>query len=400
MERKISIIHPFFTQYGGAEKVVLDMVKHFSSKYGECNLYTSVFDKAFEKTVKEVKGLNIITLKKKVLGKTIFGNKFNPFLLVDMLRLSRKIKKSDFIITTTWPSNIATYLSKTFFNNKNTKSLYFCFEPDHGLHHKQMMTSQYVNNNYIKLKLISLFLFPFQLLDKCIVNQEKIILTLSKHIKQKVKEVFGNKSYKKTFPILHDYVDLKTVINKKSKNNTMTFFSLCRLEKAKNVDMIITAFKMLQKKNKNIKLLIGGTGPEENKLKKLAKDMKTITFLGFVKDKELPNYYNNTDIFIFAGTSESAGPLTLIEAMAHGTASIAPYEGGPIEIIENGKDGLFFTAHSTNSLYEKMKYLAENKNIRKSFGIHAKKKALTSYSAKHFFSIFDSVIEYPEKFLF
>ncbi|MBN1645253.1 glycosyltransferase family 4 protein [Candidatus Woesearchaeota archaeon] len=400
MEKKISVVHPFFTQYGGAEKVVLDMAKHFVDKYGECNLYTSVFDKSFEKTVRGVKDLNIIALKRKVVGKAIFGDKFNPFLLVDMLRLSRKIKKSDFIITTNWPSNIPVYLSKRFFNNKTTPSFFFCFEPDHGLHHKEMMTSQYVSNDYIKLKLISIIFFPFRLLDKFIVNQEKIILTLSEYVKQKIKVVFGNASHNKTFPILHDYIDTKRIIIKKPKRNLITFFSLCRLEKSKNVNMIITAFKMLQNKNKNTKLLIGGTGPEETRLKKLAESTKTIKFLGFVKDKELSNYYVNADIFVFAGTRESAGPLTLIQAMAYGKACIAPDDGGSIEIIENGKDGIFFKAHSTNSLYKKMKHLSENKNKRKVLGINARKKALASYSAKHFFSVVDTVIEHPEKFLF
>lgn len=402
MKKKISIVHPFLIQYGGAEKVVLDMAKHFAIKYGECNLYTSVFDKSFERVINRVKGLTVISLKQTVFGKAIFGNKFNPFLLIDMLRLSLKIKKSDFIITINWPSNIATYLSKTFFNNLITPSLFLCLEPDHGLHHRKMITSQYLSSNPITIKLISIILFPFQALDKFIVNKEKIILTFSKYAQQTVKLVFGNTAYTRTFPLLHDYIDIdaKQIINKMPRTHITTFFSICRLEKSKNVDIIIKAFKLLQDKNKNLRLFIGGTGPEETKLKKLAEGMKTVIFLGFIKDKDLRQYYINSDIFIFAGTRESAGPLTLIEAMACENAIIAPDEGGPIEIIENGKDGLFFKARNINSLYEKMNYLTENSAIRRILGKRARQKVLISYSARHFFYRLDSVIEQPDRFIF
>ena len=61
-----------------------------------------------------------ISLKKKIFASSIFGDKFNPFTILSMLSLSKKIQKSDFLISTNWPSNIAAYLSRIFFKNKNT----------------------------------------------------------------------------------------------------------------------------------------------------------------------------------------------------------------------------------------------------------------------------------------
>lgn len=392
IRKKISIIHPFFTQYGGAEKVVLDLAKHVAKKYGSCHIYTSVINKSFKNITNNIPGVEFIVARKKVFGKSLFGYKFNPFLLLDMIKLSKKIEKSDYTICTNWPSNIASYLSRKFFGNSNSKSIYLCFEPDHGLHHKKMKTSHYISTNPIKVAAYSLILFPFRLLDEFIVKREKRILTLSANIKTKVKKVFGSTTYNKTKSSLHDYVNVESVKVNKKKNDTITILSICRLEKSKNLDIIIKAFKKLQPENKKTRLLIGGTGPEEKYLKKIANNVKQISFLGFVKENDLPKIYNKSDIFVFAGEDEPSGPLTMLEAMSYENAVIAPNEGGPVEIIKNQRDGLIFKPRSIDDLYNKMKFLLKNKVSRKRLGAEGRRKVMKLFSAKSFFAKFDSVI--------
>ncbi|MFH1285678.1 MAG: hypothetical protein ABIH99_03790, partial [Candidatus Micrarchaeota archaeon] len=61
MDLKLAICHPFLYTFGGAEKVVLKIAKHFDAKI-YCSLYTP------ESTFAEFRNLDIEVLKPKYLG--------------------------------------------------------------------------------------------------------------------------------------------------------------------------------------------------------------------------------------------------------------------------------------------------------------------------------------------
>ena len=105
------------------------------------------------------------------------------------------------------------------------------------------------------------------------------------------------------------------------KNFNIVFVG--RLAKEKNVDLLLSAQKRINEKNKNINLIIIGDGPDMDEYKETAKKYgieKNVIFTGKVPWEEIPAYYRMGNIFATASTSETQG-LTVIEAMA---ASIAP----------------------------------------------------------------------------
>lgn len=89
-----------------------------------------------------------------------------------------------------------------------------------------------------------------------------------------------------------------------------------RLAQEKNVPFL---FDIIEKtKNKNIKLLIVGYGPDEDKYKKEVIDRNIadrVTFTGKVAWIDMPNYYHVSNAFITASITETQG-LTVIEALA------------------------------------------------------------------------------------
>ena len=96
-----------------------------------------------------------------------------------------------------------------------------------------------------------------------------------------------------------------------------------RLAKEKNVDLLLSAQKRINEKEKNINLIIIGDGPDMEEYKETSKKLgidKNVFFTGKVPWEEIPAYYRAGNIFATASTSETQG-LTVIEAMA---ASIAP----------------------------------------------------------------------------
>ncbi|MEQ5306970.1 glycosyltransferase [Providencia huaxiensis] len=108
--------------------------------------------------------------------------------------------------------------------------------------------------------------------------------------------------------------------------------SMGRLIKSKNVDLLISSIK-----NLNIGLVIIGTGPEETKLKMLAKELKVnVIFLG-----QLENPFpiiKNAIAFVSASSSEGF-PNSIIESLACSTPVIhSDCVSGPREILQPNSD--------------------------------------------------------------
>lgn len=89
-----------------------------------------------------------------------------------------------------------------------------------------------------------------------------------------------------------------------------------RLHEQKNQSFLIDIFKILKEKNENMKLLIIGKGPLENKLKEQVKKLdleNDVIFLGNRSD--VNELYQAMDLFIFPSLFEGLG-IVAIEAQA------------------------------------------------------------------------------------
>ena len=95
-----------------------------------------------------------------------------------------------------------------------------------------------------------------------------------------------------------------------------------RLVDNKRVDLLIEACNRLGRR-----LLIAGTGREEEKLKKLAGP--TIEFLGRVEDHQLPELYAKARALLFAADEDFG--IVPLEAQAHGRPVLAYAHGGSLE---------------------------------------------------------------------
>ena len=99
------------------------------------------------------------------------------------------------------------------------------------------------------------------------------------------------------------------------KEDTFTVGTISNLMPRKRVDILLKSF--LEADIENSKLLIGGGGPENKKLEKMANGDERIEFLGFVKDEDMNDFYNVLDVFAFPSLIEGYG-MPIVEAMACG----------------------------------------------------------------------------------
>lgn len=145
-----------------------------------------------------------------------------------------------------------------------------------------------------------------------------------------------------------------------------------RLDSLKNQELLIDAAAILMNEKKlDLHFLIIGDETDsitgkgyKQKLIDKSKQFgieKFISFIGFTKNIE--NYFEIMDIFVLPTDKESFG-YVLIEAMAKGKPVLATNQGGPKEIIENGRNGFLFEPKSINDLSEKLTLLIRNKELR------------------------------------
>ena len=129
-----------------------------------------------------------------------------------------------------------------------------------------------------------------------------------------------------------------------SKRNDVTeFLYVGRLEKEKNLDLLINAFADFPK----LHLSIIGYGREEQSLR--SKATKNITFLGEIKNKGLSDYYRKADVFILPSETEPWG-LVVEEALNNGTPVIVSDHVGCKDDLVSVDTGLVFEHNSIASL--------------------------------------------------
>ena len=141
-------------------------------------------------------------------------------------------------------------------------------------------------------------------------------------------------------------------------------FMISRLDGPKRIDMLIKAMKYVKS---NVQLLIAGTGPERERLEKLAEGDTRIKFLGFVRDEEVENYYANCLVVPYFPYDEDYGYITL-EAMLYKKPVITTTDaGGPTEFVKDGENG-FIVSFNEKRIAEKIDFFANHPEKAREFG--------------------------------
>ena len=126
------------------------------------------------------------------------------------------------------------------------------------------------------------------------------------------------------------------------KNNDFVFIYVGRIMQEKGTLELVKAFKSINSKYKNTKLLVvggsKGLAKESEYLNKVnleAKDNKNIVFTGQLNNNELVNYYKLANIQVVPSIWNEAFGLIILEGVACNLPIIASTQGGIPEILED-----------------------------------------------------------------
>lgn len=143
---------------------------------------------------------------------------------------------------------------------------------------------------------------------------------------------------------------------------TTKFIYLGYLRTAKGIETIISAFALYNEIYPNSTLTIIGSGELDKKLKKtiLDNNIKNVTFLGMINDRDRINHeLRKSDIFLFGSLSEGS-PRVILEAMANGLAVISTPVGSLPNLFTNKYDIIFSDFKNSHDFLEKMLYLTKD----------------------------------------
>jgi len=163
--------------------------------------------------------------------------------------------------------------------------------------------------------------------------------------------------------------------------------------KEKGVDILIDAFGKVVKEVTKIYLVLGGNGVDEAVLREKVSEKKIpIRFLG--AKENIWDYVYLSDIIILASRIDPF-PLTMIEAGLAGKAFIGSDADGIPEFIDNYTDGILFAREDTSELYNKMKELISDINLRVKLGNNLYQKVINNYVPEKIIPQLEKIYRYP-----
>ena len=182
---------------------------------------------------------------------------------------------------------------------------------------------------------------------------------------------------------------------------SFVFISVCRLVEKKGIDNAIRAFATLAARHPDTRYLVVGDGDHRGTLVALAQACglaDKVVFTGSVADDELVQHYALGSVFIMPnrrlpdGDTEGFG-LVFLEANACGLPVIAGSDGGSVDAVRDGDNGLLVDGHSVASIAGAMLRLREDAALRQALrdgGLRAATAANWQSKARAFVEILGS----------
>jgi len=174
-----------------------------------------------------------------------------------------------------------------------------------------------------------------------------------------------------------------TPLEKPSRSDSqLILLAVGRLHAVKDHAFLIRACAELKSRQRNFVCMIAGEGPERPNLEKLIQDLnlqQNVTLLGHVSRAKLETYYSTSDLVVLTSRSEGI-PLTLMEAMVHGRAVLAPAITGIPELVVNGVTGFLYRPGSIEDFLAKIELIHNSRTALRIVRFRARQHVLENFN--------------------
>ena len=350
---KVALVCDWLTNVGGAEKVLLELHR----MYPKAPIYTSQYN---PKGIDWFKDADVRTgsLQKypAKLRKLLGPLRQRWFARLDL-------SEYDLIISVTGAEAKAVKSGKWLHDNgresKNPKGIHVCYCHVPTQYYWQMYDTYVKNPGFGVLNPIVRLFFrimvrPLRRADYKAAAVPDYYVTISEYSRRMIKKYYGRESV-----VIHPPVEIEDFQRNIECHPLPSYYiTTSRQVNWKRIDLAVRGCMMAQRR-----LLVIGEGPEHKKLVKLAEGSGLVEFLPLMKKEELVKYLAGAKGYLFPSL-EPFGRAP-VEALAAGCPVIAYGEGGALDYVKEGKNGIFFKKQTAKSVaeaileFEKMKFSRE-----------------------------------------
>lgn len=163
-------------------------------------------------------------------------------------------------------------------------------------------------------------------------------------------------------------------------SNSLLVVTVARITPQKGLDVLINAWKMLQRLRQGSKDVLAIIGPVQSRpyyeyLLKLAKDTNNVIFTGKIPVNVLRSAMREADIFVLPSRDEGL-PIALLEAMLFGKPVIATSVGAVPSVLIDHVNGLLVKPNNAEELAKALYTLLSNCELRSRLSANARRTAM------------------------
>lgn len=334
---RIAIVHDWFNDIGGAEKVVREILQC----YPEADVFSLIdfYDK--KKREKYLFGKKV---KTSFIQRVPFAKKFYRFLFPLFPLAIERLDLSAYDLVISSSSSVAKGIRKS----KSQLHICYCHSP---VRYAWDLRQDYLSvmKNPISKFIFNYFLNRLQKWDLHSNTRVDFFIANSKNVQKRI-----HNNYNREAIVIYPPVDVLSFAITPIKADY--YFTVSRLVAYKKTEQIVKAFS----KFPHLKLIVAGDGPNRKKLNKIASP--NVQILGYLSTDDLKEKIKNAKAFI-ANANEDFG-ITVVEAQSCGTPIIVPYLGGYKETV-NENTGQFFEKQSVADIETAIERFETEKKIYK-----------------------------------
>ena len=316
----VAIVHDYLTQRGGAERVVLSMLKAFPS----APVYTSFYDP--EATFPEFRSVEVRTLP--INRAAPLRRRHRMALPMLAHTFSRLTVRADVVLCSTsgWAHG----------TRVQGRKVVYCYTPARWLYQPGSYLRGANPATRAALNAMRPYLSRW---DRQAAASADAYITSSSAVRERIREAYG--LHAQLIPPPH-------AIDSGGRRDPVagvpegSFLCVSRLLPYKNLDAIVAAFRLLPDRH----LVLVGDGPIGPRLRRGAP--ANVLFRSRVSDAELRWLYSSCRALV-AASYEDFG-LTPLEAAAFGKPAAVLRWGGFLDTVVEGETGVFFDSPAPESI--------------------------------------------------
>ena len=319
---RIALVHDYFVQLGGAERVAEAMHDSFPTS----PIYTTV---AFPHSLpSRLRAADIRTSPMQHLP--AIDRKFRHYFMLYPFAVEHfDLSPYDLIFSS------SSGYAKGVRRRRNAIHVCYCHTPMRWVWRYDDYVAREKFGKGIR-SLLPVALWGLRKWDLRASQQPNYYIANSRLVAERIRKIYKREAHVIPPPI---------EVNRFHMSNDIEdyYLVLSRLMPYKRIDLAIEACKRM-----NRRLIVIGDGPDRARLEKLADDR--IEFLGRQPDKIVNYYAARCRALLFPGEEDFG--MAPLEANAAGRPVIAYRAGGAVETVVEGKTGMFFDQPNARALSE------------------------------------------------